>query len=495
MHEIRYAFRMLLKAPAMSGMAVVTLALGIGTTSAIFSLVNAALLRPLPGIGDPDHVVTIGGTIDGEGFDNSGYPNYVDLREQNTVFTDVAALKPLPLSLGTGHRAVRLTGALVTPNYFRTLGVSFAMGRPLPEGRDPAGEGSPVAVISHAVWAQHFGRDPKIVGKAVSVNGQPFEIVGVAARAFRGTDPTAPHDIWLPLFVATTLPGVRGLFRDIDWFQTRKGIWIMLYARLKPTMALERARADVAAVAQRLRRYPENEKFGWEVVPGVGLQPEDRALLLRLAGLLFAGVGLLYLLACANAATLTLSRMAARGREMSVRLALGASRLRVARQLLIESVLLSLVAGAAGLLVAVWVGGWMSRLFGAAARFPLALDLSPDLLVLAFTFLAACLAGVLVGVAPALHSARAGPMAVLKESAGATRRSSLLRRGLVVAQLALSIVLLATTSFEPEHQTVLADHQQPWWLQPRPKRANVTAACPCSSLPRPAAPRPAVPGC
>jgi putative ABC transport system permease protein len=442
MHDLRYACRMLLKAPAVTAMAVVALALGIGTTSAIFAFINATLVRPLPGIGDPDRVVTIGRTVDGEGFDNSSYPNYLDLRDQNTVFSDVAALKPAALSLTTPSRAVRLAGAVVTGNYFRALGVRFARGGPFADEPDPAHAGSAAAVISHAVWAQHFGLDADIVGRKVAVNGHPFEIAGVTEGGFRGTDATSPHDVWLPLSALKTVPIFPACQRDIDWFQTRGGVWIMLYARLKPGTSLDQARAQVRAIAERLRAYPENEKNGWTVAPGAGLDPADRRQVVRVAGLLFAAVGVLFVLACANVATLTLSRVSGRAREIAVRLAVGASRRRIVRQLLTESLLLALFGGAAGVLVAFWATAGMARLFIGSARFPLAVDLTPDVRVLAFAVATSGVAGVLVGLVPALQSSRTALVPVLKATAAAARRPSRLRRALVVAQLTLSTVLL-----------------------------------------------------
>lgn len=442
MRDVRYALRMLLKAPAMSVMAIVTLALGIGATSAIFSLVNATLVRPLPGIGEPDRVVTIGRTIDGEGFDNSSYLNYVDLRDQNTSFSDVAALKPAGFSLSTESRAVRVMGAVVTSNYFRTLGVRFARGAPFADSHEKGRDGSAVAVISYAVWAQHFGLDADIVGRTVAINGHPFQIAGVTARAFRGTDATSPQDVWLPLSAVRTVPIFPAFQRDIDWFQRRRGVWLMLYARLKPETSVAQASAQVQAIALRLRAYPENEKNGWRVAPGVGLDPDDRRQVVRLAGLLFAAVGVLFVLACVNVATLTLSRVTARAREVSVRLAVGASRARIVRQLLTESLMLALLGGLGGLLVAFWAAAGMSGLFSGSARFALAVDLSPDLRVLGFALASSCLAGILVGLAPALHSSRNALLPALKEAAGTARRPSRLRRALVVAQLTLSTVLL-----------------------------------------------------
>jgi predicted permease len=440
MQDLRYACRMLLKAPVLSALALVTLALGTGATSTIFALVSATMLAPLPGIGDPTRVVTIGRTIDGDGFDNSSYPNYVDLRDQNTVFSDVAAAAPAVVSLNAGTRAVRLAGAVVTPSYFRALGVRFARGGPFTADQDA--DRSPVVVISHALWAGPFGMDPGIIGRTVSINGRPFEVVGVTERPFRGAAATAHQDLWMPLSIVKSAPILPAFATGIDWFEVRRGVWIMLYARLRPETTIERARTEVQAIARRLGAHPENAQNGWRVEPGVGLDPEERREILRVAGLLLAAVGVLFLLACANVATLSLSRMAARVREMSIRLAVGASPRRVARQLLTESLVLALLGSAAGLLVAGWSTAGLTWLFTGSSRVSLALDLSPDWRVLAFTLAIAVVAGVLVGVAPALQASYTAVTAVLKESTGTAARPTRLRQALVITQLTLSTVLL-----------------------------------------------------
>jgi predicted permease len=442
MQDVRYAWRMISKAPSTTVTAIVTLALGIGATSAIFSFVNAILLSPLPGIGDADRVVTIGRTIDGQGFDNSSYPNYVDLRDQNAVFSDVAAVTPTPFSLSTADRAERLTGAAVTPNYFRTLGVRFARGRGLLDTDHLRPGGPAVAVISYGIWERLFGLDAGVVGRAVSIDGYPFQIVGVTARGFLGTDATTPQDLWVPLSMVATMPILPSFIRGVEVFQMREGVWIMLYARLKQNISVERADANVQAIAHRLRAYPGNEKNGWTVAPGVGLHPDDRRRVTRLAGLLFGAVGVLFLLGCANVATLTLSRAAARAREISVRLALGASRARLTRQLLTESLVLALLGGSAGLLVSYWATAGLSALLAGSSRLSIAADLSPDLRVLGFTLFTSCVAAGLFGLAPALQSSRANLVPGLKEAATAAPRQTRLRRAFVVVQLTLSIVLL-----------------------------------------------------
>jgi putative ABC transport system permease protein len=441
LHDVRYAWRVLWRAPLTSGVAVLTLALGIGAASAIFAFVNATLLTPPAGVADPGRLVTIGRTYEGDGFDNSSYPNYADLRDQNRVFSDVAAVTPAPLSLSDGGRAERKQGALVTPNYFRTLGVAFARGGGF-DARIASGGDPSVAVISHAAWVQQFGGDPEIVGRLVSLNGERFEIIGVTAAGFRGVDATSPQDIWAPLWTVWTLHVFPPAFRAVDVFRDREAVWVMLYARLKPGVTPDQARGDVGAIDRRLHAYPENARNGWSIAAGVGLDPGDRRDLVRLSQLLFAGVGALFLLACANVANLSLARAAARVHEVSVRLAIGATRARLVRQLLTESLLLAVCGGMLGVIVQQAASDWLSSLLAASSRLTLTVDTSPAPRVVLFAFAAAALAALLFGVAPALRSARGDLVPALKEAVAIAPRQSRLRRGLVVAQLVLSIVLL-----------------------------------------------------
>ena len=440
--DVRYAWRVIIRAPLTSGAAVATLALGIGATSAIFSVVNAALLTPLPGIADPDRVVIVGRTYDGSGFDNSSYPNYVDLRDQNHAFTDVAAATPAALSLSVDDRAERRAGALVTPNYFRTLGVTFALGHAFDISPLDRQSGPPVAVIGHGVWLQQFGRDPGVIGRTISLNGRLCEIVGVTAAGFRGADATAPQDIWVPTWTAGSLEVLPRSWRQIDLFRNREAVWIKLYARLRPGLDLAQARTDVQALATRLRAYPENAKNGWDVAPGAGLEPDDRRELMRVMTMLFGAVAVLLLLACANVANLSLARAAARVHELTVRLAVGASRSRLVRQLLTESLLLAILGGAGGVIVAWAATEWLSTLFADSARLPLAMDLSPDARVVLFTLAVSGLTALVFGVGPALRSSKVDLVPALKDAAAIAPRRTALRRALVAAQLTLSIVLL-----------------------------------------------------
>ena len=443
LQDVRFAVRVLARSPGFTAVAVLVLALGTGATTTIFSFTNAALLSPLPGIAHPDRVVTIGHTRKGQGFDNSSYPTFRQLRDSNTVFSDVTAEHPLPVSVAAGGRADRVNGALVTPNYFRTLGVGLARGRAFADGEDVGGGAPPVVVISYGLWSRRFGRAAGVVGSPISIDGVPMTVVGIAERGFIGTSRASAADVWVPMSAARqVLPSWIDLdetLRHPDW------VWIMLYARLKPGVDLDQANAQVQAIAERLRATnPElaAESAGWHIARGAGADPDEEADLARMTAILFGVVALLLVLACANVSSLLLARAAARAREMTVRSALGAPRGRLIRQLLTESVLLAGLGGTAGLALSYVATAALADFFAGSARFSLALDIAPDSRVLAFTLVVSALTGIAFGVAPAFHASRISLVSGLKAAAALAPRRSRLRPLLVVTQLALSLVLL-----------------------------------------------------
>ncbi|HEU4629931.1 MAG TPA: ABC transporter permease [Gemmatimonadaceae bacterium] len=436
--DVRHAVRGLRRNPLFTLVAVLSLAVGLGATTAIATLANALLLKPPPGVGAPERVVDLGRTQEGRGFDTFSYPNYLDVRERVRTLSGVAALRPEPqvASLATPGGVVPVQAATVSANYFAVLQARPAMGRffVAEEGRAPGS--APVVVVSHRFWTERLAGDRAAVGKAIRLNGTPFTVVGVAAEGFHGTNLTAP-DLWVPLTASTYL----GLPASL--FTSRASVWLMGVARLAPGVTLEAAQADVGGVAFQLERaYPRaNEGKGLRLAPS-GLFPgELRGAVQGFLGLLFAAGALVMLIAATNVAGMLLARAAARQREIAVRLAVGASRAQLVRQLLTESVLLFIVAALAGAAMSRW---FVALLLGLLPRLPFAVafDTALDLRVFAFAAAVALATGVLAGLAPALQATRPALVPALKREGEGGARRLRLRGGLVVAQLALSLLLL-----------------------------------------------------
>jgi predicted permease len=435
--DVRYAARLLVKSPAFTGLAVLALALGIGVNTAIFSLANAVLLKPLAGVEDPDQLVSFERIQSGRTYYNFSYPDYEDFESQNQSFSGVASHVTTPLSLITSATE-RVRGDLVSGNYFSVLGAKAALGR-LIEREDDLGQ-EPVAVLSYGLWRRAFGSDTGAVGQSINLNGHDFTIIGVAARDLGGTSKGAAIDVWLPITSQPqAIPRMSpGILKD------RGAGWIQIFGRLKPGAQLEQARVEAATLARRLEQAYAGTNAGRTVslLPGLGLDSDDRVSLSRFLGFLFAAVILLLLIACANVANLLLVRATARRREIAVRLALGASRGRLIRQLLTEGVMLSTLAGALGLLVAPWAAdlilSFQQPAFGLAGT-----SHDPDLRVLAFTLSLSLLTGILFGLAPALEASKPDLVTSLKDGAlSVAPRKSRLQSMLVVSQVALSLVLV-----------------------------------------------------
>lgn len=436
---MRYAVRSQIRWRGVSTAVLVLLATGIGANTAIFGLIHGILMRPLPGVREPDRLVRFLRTEPGDRSPNFGYPDYVDYREQARLFAGIVAESPTVLSFANGA-SERISGALVSGNYFSVLGVKAVQGRLLTPEDDRVVGGHWVAVISHGLWQRAFGSDPAVTGKHIRLNGHDYEIVGVAAPEFRGLALGASTEVWLPLMMQPqAIPRLTaGVLGD------RMAGWISIYGRLRPGASLAQANTETGAIAQRLARvYPAtNQGRGAEIVGDVGLYPDERASLRKLFGLLFAAVGVLLLIACCNAANLFLARAAARRREIAVRLALGAGRWRLIRQALTESLLLCLLAAAAGLLMAPWSLGLLVRLLPPAnGGFQTLLHV--DLAVLGFTLLLSLTTGLVFGLAPALAASRAEIATSLKAAAPASGfQKSRFSKLSVVAQVSLSLVLL-----------------------------------------------------
>ncbi|HEX5474311.1 MAG TPA: ABC transporter permease [Vicinamibacterales bacterium] len=444
--DIKYGVRMLVKSPGFAAVAILSLALGIGANTAIFSLVNLVLLRPLP-VSDPSTLVTVS-TTDARNPGNLplSHLNYKDLRAQNAVFTDMAAVAFAGVNYSAGRESEQIPVQVVSSNYFSVLGTQPVMGRGfLPEEETRA---TPVAVVSHGFWERSLGSDPNAVGRTITLNRVPFTVVGVAPKGFDGTFLGGGPSAWVPMSMHLVVqPG-------FDWYDTRRGLFLFGIARLKPGVTIDRARANLHTIFSQLAQtYPtDNQGRSAAVVSllDARLNPAGQGpnLVVWISTLLMVVVGIVLLIACANIANLMLARASKRRREVAIRLALGAKRTRLIRQLLTESLILAVIGGGAGLLVAYWT---LSAIIGAKLPLPFPVDeaVTVDPRVLAFTAVLAIATGILFGLAPALQASKADVVPVLKNeivpSAGGRRglRGYLtLRQVLVVSQVMLSLISL-----------------------------------------------------
>jgi predicted permease len=450
MSDVRYAVRALAGSPGFTCGAVVALALGIGANTAMFSLVDAVLFRPLP-VQRPSELVRIfSSNEDHRDLSNQSYPVFTDYRDGSDAFAGLAAYadaEPAHLSTGTG-KPERVVSALVTGSYFPLLRIRPELGRLLGEDDDRQRGGHPVVVLSHATWRRRFGADPSVVGKSVRVNGHPFTVVGVTPAGFWGVGLTSLPELWIPLAMAAQVSPALAQ-NDAVW--GRRLSWLDIVGRLKPDVTVAQAQAHLDVIAaRRASGQPPGERDRWAAVVSAtqaALDPYsgERATA-RTSWILLGVVALVLLIACVNASGLMLVRAERRQRELAIRMAVGASRARIVRQLLAESLLLSAMGGLAGLLVAAWGADLVD-----ASDLLVPADLATPLLdprVLAFTTLVAVSASVLFGLLPALRASRTDLIPALKREASSlswrARRVSL-RHAFAVAQVALSIVLLAGT--------------------------------------------------
>ncbi len=435
--DLRYGARMLAKHKGFSLVALLTLSLGIGANTAIFSLLNTVLLRPLP-IAKPDEVVSLASTAGGNRFSSFSYPTYRDLRDRNEVFAGLLAYRFLPVSMSHDGVNERLWGYAVSGNYFDVLGVKPMLGRVLSPEDDRNRGGHPVVVLSQQGWLRRFGGDPGVIGKSVIVNGAAYTVIGVTPPGFYGTEIIAAPEMWFPMMMQSQLEAGN------DWLENRRVENVFIQGRLKPGVQAAQAQAAIDGIAQQLaREYPEiYEGKVFKVTTAGWMGGMARAPLLGFVGILMLVVLLVLLLACTNLANLLLARAAERRREIAVRLALGVSRFRLLRQLLTESILLACGAGALGVVFAWWLIG-LARQFKPPIDVPLNVDLHLDARVLAFALLASLLTGILFGLVPAWQATKTDLLSALKDdgAAGATHRSWL-KNSLIVFQVALSLVLL-----------------------------------------------------
>ena len=447
--DVRYSLRMLLKVPGTTLVAVASLALGIGANTTIFTLINAVFLNPIP-VQRPSELVALY-TVDESAanpFSNLNplsRPNYLDLREQSGVFTDLCSYTfPFPVNLATGGEPEQVFTELVTGNYFELLGVKPHQGRFFYPDEDVTPGTHPVVVMGHGLWQRRFGGDSGLIGREIQINGNALTVVGVAPEGFKGVNAIGGPEVWVPTMMHQQL--LPEQFKR--WFDDRRALLFSTAGRLEPGATLEQARAQLETIAARLEKeYPEpNKGRGIAVMPlaQATIFPGLRGFLVLGGAVLMGVVGMVLLIACSNVANLLIAKATHRRKEIAVRLAMGAPRQRLVRQLLTESVLLGLAGGALGLVVAHWGRDfiWSFRPIFVPQNL---LDLALDGRVLGFTLVVALATGVLFGLAPALQGSRPGVIGALKEEhrgGPGGRRRFTLRGFLVVAQVALSFVAL-----------------------------------------------------
>ena len=450
LQDLRYSVRMLIKRPGFTVMVVLVLALGIGVNSAFFSVVNAVLLRPIPWK-DPERIVSVWETNlkRGENRVLVSTVNFLDWRDQSNVFEHMAGWRFLYLNLSGGGEAERVQGLTVTPDYFPLLSVTAALGRTFtPEEEQPGHD--KVVVLSHRLWQRRFGSDPNLIGQQITVEGEPHTVIGVLPSEFRIFKVLNRElDIYLPLRIDRAQLARAQLARagmTIEEKTRTRGDGeqiLFVYARLKPDISIEQAQAAMDTIYTRLeQQYPKsNTGLGVRLVR---LQEQWVEQLRPTLLMLLVAVGFVLLIACANAANLLLARASARQKEMAIRAALGASRFRLIRQLLTESLLMAMISGAVGLLLAFWCIKFLNGLISYAVVNRTE-DFRLDGTVLGFTLIISLLTGIVFGLAPALQSSKLDLSGAIKEGAGGAAgsiRAGRLRATLVVCEITLTMMLL-----------------------------------------------------
>jgi macrolide transport system ATP-binding/permease protein len=436
--DIRYSVRSLLKNPGLTLAAVLSLGLGIGANTTIFTWVQAVLFRPIPLAADPS-TIRIAAMENREGQSRSwSYPNFTDFRDRATLM-DVIAQDDPTFSIAVDDTAERSWGGLVSGNYFDVMGIRPVAGRFFTVKDDVTPGGHPVAVISHSLWQRRFAGDPSVIGKQVTINNAPITIIGVTPEGFIGSFMGVSASAWVPMAMQREMMGG-------DRMNQRGNGWFQAIVRLKPGVSAEQAQAEATSIMAQLEQEYKNFNEGrrlrivqtWEAPFGAA------TVLTPILAVLSILVALVLVIACANVANLLLSKAVSRRREIALRLSLGASRMRLVRQLLTESLLLAMVAGLAGVFMAYWTMDVIMA-FVPPVDMPIDLGLRMDSGTLLFALVVSMVTGVVFGLAPALQASGSQTMHALKEegrSGGGGRTSGRLRNALVVAQVAVCLVLL-----------------------------------------------------
>jgi predicted permease len=452
--DISFAFRTFAKAPLFVAVAVLSLAFGIGANTAIFSLTDQILMRMLP-VKQPEQLAMLSAVGrhygSNQGMNRISYPMYQDFRDHNTVFSGMFCYREADLSLSYRGRTERVAGELVSGNYFPVLGVGAALGRLFNANDDKLQNAHPVAVLTYGFWQTRFAGDPGVIGQKLTINGYPYTVIGVSQEGFSGTDPSYGRQIRIPMMMA----GKLGRYLDLN---DRRSRWVTAFGRLKPGVDVKQAQASLQPFFHQILQMEVKEKafakaspymkqaflkMSMNVLPAANGRSYLRRQFSKPLLVLMATVALVLLIACANVANLLLARATSRQKEIAVRLALGSGRGRIISQLLVESLILSLAGGITGLGLAFWTDHALIHFLPPSAT-PLTISAVPDWRVLGFNLGLAVLTGILFGLIPALQSTRPDLINTLKDQAGAVvgGTSTSLRKLLVVAQIALSLLLL-----------------------------------------------------
>jgi macrolide transport system ATP-binding/permease protein len=450
--DFDYGWRMLRRNPGFAAVAILSLAVGIGANSAVFTIVDSLLLRPRP-VSQPEQIVELYTGERGR-FETTSHPSYLEFRQRHEVFTDLAAYSIRHFRLGDPNEVEQVWGEVVSGNYFDVLGVRPQRGRTFSAEEDAVPGRNPVAIIGDGLWRRRFDTDAEIVGRTVTLNGHQMTVIGIMPPQYTGMMRGLSSEVWVPVTMMPVLEPTKG-----NALLSRLSRWLTLVGRLRPGMSVEQAQARFEVLSREMQAQHPDE---WKSVQSSGavrelfvsvlpesdtrMHPSVTRAVYAVAALVAVVVNVVLAVACINLANMLLARAVVRRREIAVRLAIGAGRIRVIRQLLVESVLLSLIAGSLGVVFAVW---WLDLLLAFMPALPegirVALDLHVDWRALIYAIGFSTVVGILFGLAPAVQSSRTDVSAVLKDESrgfGGARRQSRSRAALIVTQVALSLVLL-----------------------------------------------------